>query len=35
MEVIVENRGRGLGPSPDARGTRIAMSFAPASIEAA
>ena len=60
MDVIVEDRGRGLGPSPDtrgpglglpliaaltsalevshgsdARGTRIAMSFAPASIEAA
>jgi len=60
MEVIVEDRGRGLGPSPDAsgpglglpliaaltaalevshgadaRGSRIAMSFAPASIEAA
>ena len=59
MEVIVEDRGRGLGPSPDAsgpglglpliaaltsalevshgaddRGSRIAMSFAPA-IEAA
>ena len=60
MEVIVEDRGRGLGPSPDAkgpglglpliaaltsalevshgaddRGSRIAMSFAPASIGAA
>ena len=60
MEVIVEDRGRGLGPSPDAqgpglglpliaaltsalevshgpdaRGSRIVMSFAPASIEAA
>jgi serine/threonine-protein kinase RsbW len=60
MDVIVEDRGRGLGPSPDARGpglglpliaaltsslevspgtnhhgSRIAMSFAPASIEAA
>ncbi len=61
MQVIVEDRGRGLGPSPDAggpglglpliaaltsqlhvthgadqRGSRIAMSFAPASpIEAA
>lgn len=60
MRVIVEDRGRGLGPSPDARGpglglrliaaltaelevshgaddrgSRIAMSFAPASIEAA
>ena len=60
MRVIVEDRGRGLGPSPDAsgpglglpliaaltsqlevshgadeRGSRIAMSFAPAPIEAA
>jgi serine/threonine-protein kinase RsbW len=60
MHVIVEDRGRGLGPSPDARGpgfglplivaltsrlevshgagdrgSRLAMSFAPASIEAA
>ena len=60
MQVIVEDRGRGLGPSPDARGpglglpliaaltsqlevshgadergSRIAMSFAPAPIEAA
>jgi serine/threonine-protein kinase RsbW len=60
MQVIVEDRGRGLGPSPDAngpglglpliaaltsavqvshgaddRGSRIAMSFAPVSIEAA
>jgi serine/threonine-protein kinase RsbW len=60
MEVIVEDRGRGLGPSPDAsgpglglpliaaltsalevshgtdaRGSRVAMSFSPASIEAA
>ena len=60
MEVIVEDHGRGLGPSPDAkgpgfglpliaaltsslevshgagdRGSRIAMSFSPASIEAA
>ena len=60
MRVIVEDRGRGLGPSPDAsgpglglpliaaltsklevshgageRGSRVAMSFAPASIEAA
>jgi serine/threonine-protein kinase RsbW len=60
MLVIVEDRGRGLGPSPDSggpglglpliaalasqlevsrsaghRGSRIAMSFAPVSIEAA
>ena len=60
MQVIVEDRGRGLGPSPDARGpglglpliaaltsrlevshgadergSRIAMWFAPAPIEAA
>jgi len=60
MLVIVEDRGRGLGPSPDEggpglglpliaaltsrleithgpgeRGSRVAMSFAPASIEAA
>jgi serine/threonine-protein kinase RsbW len=60
MQVVVEDRGRGLGPSPDARGpglglpliaaltsalevshgddergSRIAMSFAPASIGAA
>ena len=60
MQVIVEDRGRGLGPSPDARGpglglpliaaltsqlevshgadergSRIAMSFAPTTIEAA
>ena len=60
MRVVVEDRGRGLGPSPDAhgpglglpliaaltsalelshgadhRGSRIAMSFAPAPIEAA
>ena len=60
MQVIVKDRGRGLGPSPDARGpglglpliaaltsglevshgagdrgSRIAMSFAPAPIEAA
>ncbi len=60
MHVIVEDRGRGLGPSPDTggpglglpliasltsrlevshgaghRGSRIAMSFAPASIEGA
>jgi serine/threonine-protein kinase RsbW len=60
MQVIVEDRGRGLGPSPDARGpglglpliaaltsalevshgaddrgSRIAMWFSPASIEAA
>jgi serine/threonine-protein kinase RsbW len=59
MQVIVEDRGRGLGPSPDGRGpglglpliaaltsqlevshgagdrgSRIAMSFAPAPIEA-
>jgi serine/threonine-protein kinase RsbW len=60
MHVIVEDRGRGVGPSPDAsgpglglpliasltsqlevshgaghRGSRITMSFSPASIEAA
>jgi serine/threonine-protein kinase RsbW len=60
MQVVVEDRGRGLGPSPDAcgpglglpliaaltsqlevshgaadRGSRIAMWFAPVSIEAA
>jgi serine/threonine-protein kinase RsbW len=60
MLVVVEDRGRGVGPSPDAggpglglsliaaltedldishgpgaRGSRVAMSFAPASIEAA
>jgi serine/threonine-protein kinase RsbW len=60
MLVVVEDRGRGLGPSPDtggpglglpmiaaltqeleishgsdARGSRVAMSFTPASIEAA